>query len=640
MFIAALVLALGCDRSAGPSSVAYARSPMFDSARCAELMVRLHDASLGSDTAFCDAQLPLFDDTALARLHPGRVNDAFVLITISHDAYPASSQERFMRLARYANSERMLAWHDFLVARWRMMNGDRVGAVRLYQDLLTRFERIHDDMGVSSACRRLGQIYRLLGDFETALPYLHRAVPFEPRAEFRCNMLYAMGECHAHAGRSDSVRWCRYRIAADSLDPVLLRRGDDRVRIYTRRLDLDAHAIDARNSGRGDAAALLNDLWLLDTLVQQRDPKLGFIEANDEAAFMEVAEEVVRALTALRRADLAHTVIKEAEHRSRTCHDCILQEVALYAAAADMHMGLGDKNEALRYQTLRADALARNETGKARLAVEQARQRAEFQQQEAQAARLLEQERTKARGWDIEHRMQRVVLVTMIGFIVLFAGVLFARTRIRRRMQLEQLRTRLSRDLHDDIGSTLSSINILSSVARRKAEAGDEAGAAASLSGISERTQRLMRNMSDIVWSVDPQQDTAEDLLARMREFGAAVLEAKGISFRFAGADLSAVTLPPLVKSDLYLIYKEAVNNVAKHAQATAATASLTIERNRLRLTVTDNGKGLGARTAASDPMGGNGLRNMRARAAEMKADLNITGVPGAGTTMELVVPL
>ena len=235
--------------------------------------------------------------------------------------------------------------------------------------------------------------------------------------------------------------------------------------------------------------------------------------------------------------------------------------------------------------------------------------------------------------------MQRVVLVVMIAFIILFAGVLFVRARTNRRMQLEQLRTRLSRDLHDDIGSTLSSINILSTLARRKAETGDEAGAAASLTGISERTQRLMRNMSDIVWSVDPEQDTMEDLLARMREFGAAVLEAKGIGFRFDGSGASRSTLPPLLKSNLYLIFKEAVNNAAKHAQATQVTASFTHDDNRLRMTIADNGMGLDPGGSSSSTAGGNGLRNMRARATEMKAELRISGAP-EGTTIELVVPL
>jgi signal transduction histidine kinase len=639
-FIFMLPIAAGCDPSRVNQSASPTRSPAFDSIHYAELSARLHDAFMRSDTAFCDSLLPVFDDTALARVHPERVNDAFVQIIISHNVYPAGTQERFLRLAHYTGSERMVAWHDFLVARWRMMNDDRVGAVRLYQDLLTRFERIEDGAGISSACRRLAQIYRSLGDFEIALPYLHRALPFEPRAEFRCNMLYAMGECHAHGGRADSVRWYRDRIDAYSEDSVLVRRGDDRVRIYTARLALDAAALDARRTGQGDASALFRDLVSLNSLLEHRDPMLGFIEADDDAAHIEVAEEVVRGLSALERTDLALQVIEEAERRSSSCADCILQQVALYAAAADMHRARGDQREALRYQTLRAEALTRNETGKARLAVEQARQRAEFAQQQATAARSLEDERAMAQAMDIEHRMQRINLVVMIGFIILFAGVMFVRARTLRRMQVEQLRTRLSRDLHDDIGSTLSSINILSTVARRKAETGDEAGAAASLSGISERTQRLMRNMSDIVWSVDPDKDTMDELLARMREFGAAVLEPKGIDFRFTTSGEMNAALPPVMKSNIYLVFKEAVNNAAKHAEAAEVKVSVAHENNRLRMSISDNGKGLEEGVVSAGATGGNGLRNMRARAVEMKAEFLMNSTEGTGTTIVLAVPL
>lgn len=615
------------------------RSPAFDSAYHTGMMASLHDAFMRSDTLFCDRLLAVYDDTALARLHPDRVNDAFMQIIISHNAYPAATQDRFMQLALYAGSARMVAYHDFLVARWQMMNGDRVGAVRLYQDLLTRFEHLQDDGGISFTCRRLGQIYRSLGEFGIALPFLHRALPFEPRSEFRCNILYAIGECHAHGGRADSVRWYRDRIEAYSNDPVMMRRGDDRVHIYACRLGLDAAAMDARRSGKGDAVALVRDLSRMDSLLAKRDPRLGFIEADDAAAHMEAAEEVVRALSELHRPDLAQRVFEEAEHRSRSCTDCILQEVALYAAAADMHMAGGDQSEALRYQTLRADALTRNETGKARLAVEQARQRAVFAQQQESAARLLDQVRATTRENDKEHRMQRIVLVVLIGFVILFAGILFVRARTARRMQVEQLRTRLSRDLHDDIGSTLSSINILSTVARRKAEAGDDAGAAASLSGISERSERLMRNMSDIVWSVDPDRDTLEEMLVRMREFGAAVLEPKGMNYRFDSSGELTATMSPMVKSNLYLIFKEAVNNAAKHAQATEVVVTFTHENNRLRMTIADNGNGNGGAEGATSTTGGNGIRNMRARALEMKAELRISRAAHQGTVIDLLVP-
>jgi hypothetical protein len=326
-------------------------------------------------------------------------------------------------------------------------------------------------------------------------------------------------------------------------------------------------------------------------------------------ALLAVAEEVVRGLTSLRRTDLATSVVKEAEHRASTCMDCELETVALYAAAADLNIADGNQREALRYQTLRAEALTRNETGKARLAVEQARQRAEFQQQQSEMAQELDQERAQARTMDIEHRMQRINLVVMIGFIILFAGVLFVRARTLRRMQVEQLRTRLSRDLHDDIGSTLSSINILSSVARRKAEAGDD-GRRGGFPGRHQRhaRQRLMRNMSDIVWSVDPDKDTLEELLVRMREFGAAVLEPKGHHLpvrkhRYADRNITAhleeQPLPHLQRSG---------EQRGEACPGHGGRGFVQHANSRLRMTIADDGKGLESNTVGAGVIGGNGL--------------------------------
>lgn len=314
---------------------------------------------------------------------------------------------------------------------------------------------------------------------------------------------------------------------------------------------------------------------------------------------------------------------------------------------ADAYKALGRSTEALKWtevthqweDSVRYRQQA-NEALRLEMESEFAKRAIRDSLERAEAELLLAQERSTTRRMDIEHRMQRISLIVVTGFIILFAGVLFVRARTGRRMQLEQLRTRLSRDLHDDIGSTLSSINILSTVAKRKAEAGDEAGAAASLAGIGERTQRLMRNMSDIVWSVDPDKDTFAELMARMREFGAAVLEPKGIIFRFDSQGEINATMPPMVKSNLYLIFKEAVNNAAKHAQAGEVTVSFTRDNDRLRMTISDNGTGMDAHEGALPAVGGNGLRNMRMRALEMKADLRMNSMAGHGTTLDLVVPL
>ena len=251
---------------------------------------------------------------------------------------------------------------------------------------------------------------------------------------------------------------------------------------------------------------------------------------------------------------------------------------------------------------------------------------AEFERR--QVATLLELERT---------RSQRMFILLAVLFIAVISALLVNRYRLKRRLQVAQLRTRLARDLHDDIGSTLSSISILSNVVKRRAEAAGDLDTATSLEKISERSHRLMREMSDIVWSVDPGKDSMADLIGRMREFGMGVLEPKGIAFHFnAPENAVARDLSVDVKRNLYLIFKEAVNNAAKHAEARTVFAELAVDGRSVRVQIDDDGRGMqnDDRTTGTT---GNGLRNMRERAIEMGAAFS-TGVSEHGGACVAVV--
>ena len=237
-------------------------------------------------------------------------------------------------------------------------------------------------------------------------------------------------------------------------------------------------------------------------------------------------------------------------------------------------------------------------------------------------------------------RAIRITLVVLMGALIAVSLLLVNRYRLKRRLQVEQLRTRLSRDLHDDIGSTLSSISILSNVVKKRAEASGDTDTVTSLNKISDRSQRLLRNMSDIVWSVDPKKDTLEELIARMREFAASVLEDKGIAYTLdLPVEVPAITLAAETKNNIYLIFKEAVNNVVKHAEAKNVTVRIAVEAGTLTLEVIDDGVGIGDR-ATMNGHGGNGLSNMRERAKELKARLRSDPTASSGTTVRLDIAL
>lgn len=197
-------------------------------------------------------------------------------------------------------------------------------------------------------------------------------------------------------------------------------------------------------------------------------------------------------------------------------------------------------------------------------------------------------------------------------------------------------RQRLSRDLHDDIGSTLSSINIISNMALKNKLLLEDEKLRSSIEKINERSQRLLDNMSDIVWCISPDNDMLEEVLARMRQYATTILDAKGIEYEINFPKENADYKINLdTKNSIYLIFKEAVNNLSKYSEATKANLELRFEGNYINLKVDDNGKGFDLDKVERL----NGLMNMKHRASEVKGYLHINSKQGKGTSIELRIP-
>jgi signal transduction histidine kinase len=217
------------------------------------------------------------------------------------------------------------------------------------------------------------------------------------------------------------------------------------------------------------------------------------------------------------------------------------------------------------------------------------------------------------------------------------AGILYSlyRIRINQLIRLQNIRSRIARDLHDDIGSTLSSINMISSMADRRKEAGKKS--AELFSTISSASSQALELMNDIVWSINPKNDRLEMILIRMRQYASEILEAADIPFTIEMDEHSRHILLPLeIRKDFYLIFKEAINNIAKYSHASHVNIRLHFHNHIVTLVIKDDGRGF-------DPTGtfyGNGLKNMQARASQLGGEVAVTSSPGSGTTIQLKIPL
>lgn len=227
------------------------------------------------------------------------------------------------------------------------------------------------------------------------------------------------------------------------------------------------------------------------------------------------------------------------------------------------------------------------------------------------------------------------------------------RYRIARVIELERVRTRIATDLHDDIGSSLSKIAILSEVARQRNGfgAGDENGRDDKnepLEIIANTSREMVDSMSDIVWAINPERDRLSDLIQRMRHFAEELLDAQDVAYQFrVPENLKDIALGADQRREIYLIFKECVNNLVKHSGASEAEISVRLENENLIIEVRDNGRGFDVAQKSNgggNGFGGNGLRNMKKRAEKCGGEFRVNSQTGdgatAGTSVFLEIPV
>jgi signal transduction histidine kinase len=219
-------------------------------------------------------------------------------------------------------------------------------------------------------------------------------------------------------------------------------------------------------------------------------------------------------------------------------------------------------------------------------------------------------------------------------------------TKLRRRMRvleqqqaLEHERLRISNDLHDELASNLSSIAMLSKILDEKAlpdkRTSDEHPQL--MKRIMSLSQESVDSIRDIIWAIDPKSETLESLFTRLRDMVIISCRAKNIQWRFdhpSAEPLPSANLAPEMRSHLWLLLKEAVNNALKHSMCTELSLCVKYVDGMLSVTVRDNGSGFDQSRATS----GKGLRTMRMRAEQMGGKLVHGSKPGEGTVVEFAV--
>jgi len=222
-------------------------------------------------------------------------------------------------------------------------------------------------------------------------------------------------------------------------------------------------------------------------------------------------------------------------------------------------------------------------------------------------------------------------LLASFTMLLIIAGI-FIRTK--RQKQLQTMRNNIAADLHDDIGSTLTNISILSELSRQSLSPENNAGKF--LNRINEEVNTTSQALDDIIWSVNVHNDSMDEIILRMRRYSGELFDADEINYKLDIDDkLSGMKISMEQRHDFYLIFKEAVNNIYKHANASFVNIKLSRKDNNIVMCIQDNGVGVEPQNSS-----GNGLKNMQSRAKKWSGKLQIESGEDKGTILRLQFPV
>ncbi len=204
---------------------------------------------------------------------------------------------------------------------------------------------------------------------------------------------------------------------------------------------------------------------------------------------------------------------------------------------------------------------------------------------------------------------------------------------LKSELAIAQLRSQLSKELHDDIGAELSGINLYSHMATTQSSAGKMEEATKSISVIRDSSTKVINRLKDIVWAINPVENELQNLMDKIEEFARYVVNAVGIQVELKiPENLPILNFSSQIKHHLFLISKEVINNAVKYSKATHVVIQAGHKNGIFSLMIKDNGIGFNVNNVPQ----GNGLSNIKRRAQEINAVLDIKSSPQAGTAVRV----
>jgi two-component system sensor histidine kinase UhpB len=525
----------------------------------------------------------------------------------------------------------------------------------LYTDSAILYcHKINDQNRLALSYLNRGDIYRNLGDYRNALKYCDTALIYAEQTgntDRRARIFDIIADIYAAqlqyqpaivnlqkalelyiADENDIMEGQVYSDFADIYKSM--GKMDSAISYYRRAIQIGEKAEDFKNLSTYHAE--LGDLYI--TTGNHKEAEVQILRSLEYARDQENNLQLSTAHTRLAKLYLNQRRYDDAVKMGKLGHQYAVaenhighqQETA--ALIAEAYMGLNDHTNANKYLLLSRDL--NDSLLKQRFHEEIAGLQNSFEVKEKDKEILLLNKEKELQDQRLSR--QRVIIAgsVVLGVLAIVGIILLiSRYRLRNRMKELELRNRIAADLHDEVGSSLSSIHMLSQMATQKQEAGSHLEI---LARMSTNAKETMDKMGDIVWMIKPGESEGTNLKQRMERFAHEIGSSREIVTEINLEELERTKFSMEQRKNIYLIFKEALNNAAKYSGAEKITVDVSVHNRQIVMRISDNGKGFEQVTAAN----GNGLGNMRNRAADLEGKLGVESENGEGTTITLTVPV
>ncbi|AKD54489.1 tetratricopeptide repeat-containing sensor histidine kinase [Spirosoma radiotolerans] len=333
----------------------------------------------------------------------------------------------------------------------------------------------------------------------------------------------------------------------------------------------------------------------------------------------------------------AEQFMKKALHLAHELND--KNKIGIYTQGlADLYGGMKNFQQAYAFQLERNQHIDSMTT--VRTTAEVQRLVAHYKSQQKQDQINLLRQQAQIREEELTNKRLQTNALLIGGLLTLLLGAavsawLLNRARLRRLQEAQTLRKQIAHDLHDEVGSTLSSISLLSGMVKGLIAQNRPESVERAIQKINTDARQILEAMDEIIWTINPGNDSLHRIAIRLQEYAQPLMESKGIRFSLvAEPALEGLPISMEVRRNLYLIGKEAINNLVKYSQASQATLRFEHQKEQLKVVIEDNGRGFDP----AQPSQRTGQSSMQQRAKAMGGTLAVQSTPGQGTRLQLVV--